>query len=105
MKMATMQQAIEKGHKRYFKNSYWKGLYNDAPSDAKKYYDLIFSQLDGGNDKENEEEFKTMMEETYRNMSEEGWKYLIENTTNQMGKYHLRKKKENLQITSNKMER
>ena len=92
--MATMQEAIEKGHKRYFKNSYWKELYDEAPADAKKYYDLIFSQLDGGNDKENEVEFKSMMDDAYKNMSEAGWKYLIEHSTNQMSKYHLRKKKE-----------
>lgn len=92
--MATMQEAIEKGHKRYFKNSYWKELYEDAPVDAKKYYDLIFSQLDGGSEQENDADFKAMMEDAYQSMSEEGWEYLINNSTNQMVKSNLRKKKE-----------
>lgn len=92
--MATMQEAIEKGHKRYFKNAYWKGLYDDAPEDAKKYYDIIFSQLDGGDDPENEEEFRSMMESTYKNMSEGGWEYLTNNAASLMEKDHLRKKKD-----------
>lgn len=92
--MATMQEAIEKGHKRYCRNSYWKELYEDAPKDAKPYYDLIVSQLDGGNDKENDAEFKSMMETVYKGMSESGWDYIINNTTNQMAKYDLKQKKE-----------
>lgn len=94
--MATIQEAIEKGHKRYFRNSYWKGLYDDAPDDAKSYYDLIFSQLDGGNDKENEAEFNSMMENTYKVMSGAGWDYIINNTVNQMARHSLRKKKEQI---------
>lgn len=92
--MATLDEAIEKGHQRYFKNSYWKDLYDEAPDDAKKYYDLIFSQLDGGDEKENEEEFKSRLSAAYSGMSEEGWKYLIDNTTSQMEKFHLKQKKE-----------
>ena len=91
--MTTLDEAIAKGHDRYFKNSHWKSLYNEAPSDAKKYYDLIFSQLDGGDDKENEEAFKARLSSAYREMSEEGWKYLIDNTTSQMEKNHLKQKK------------
>ena len=88
-----LDEAIEKGHTRYFKNSYWKSLYEDAPEDAKKYYDLIFSQLAGGNDKENEEEFRTRLDMAYKGLSDYGWEYLIHNTTNQMQKHHLEQKR------------
>lgn len=92
--MTTLDEAIEKGHTRYFKNSYWKSLYDDAPDGAKKYYDLIFSQQDGGNDKENDDEFKKRMEASYRNMTDADWDYLISNTTNQMLKHSLKEKRE-----------
>lgn len=94
--MTSMEEAIEKGHKRYFKNSYWKGLYDDAPEDAKKYYDLIFSQLDGATEPDNLPVFKEMMEGVYQGMSEAGWNYLINNTSNQMAKFHLEQKREQL---------
>lgn len=91
--MATLEEAIEKGHKRYFKNSYWKGLYEDAPEDAKMYYDLILSQLDGGNDKENDEAFRSHLEDAYKSMGDYGWEYLIHNATSPMEKAHLKDKR------------
>lgn len=91
--MTKLDEAIAKGHNRYFKNSYWKNLYEDAPDDAKKYFDLIFSQLDGGNDPENDGEFRDRMAAAYRGLSDYGWEYLIHNTTNQAEKHHLQEKR------------
>ena len=95
--MTTLDEAIEKGHKRYFKNAYWKELYDDAPECAKRYYDLIFSQLDGGNEEEVAGEFRTRMEAAYKNMEDAGWEYLIHNTTNQMAKHALKEKRAKIQ--------
>ena len=91
--MATLDEAIAKGHERYFKNSYWKGIYDNAPDDAKAYYDLSFSRLDGGTSTENDSEYRGRMEEVYKALSEAGWKYLIDHTENNMGKWGLRKAK------------
>ena len=92
--MITLQEAIEKGHTRYFKNSYWKGLYDAAPAEAKPYYDLKFSLLDGGRESHLSEEYKAKKEEAFRNMSSEGWDYIIENMQNGQGKYYLKKERE-----------
>lgn len=100
--MSNLDIAIEKGHERYFRNAYWKGLYEDAPRDAQAYLDLIFSQQDGGNDPENDTEFKSRLTLAYSGMSDDGWEYLIRNATSQMEKHHLQKKKEQYRQANDK---
>ncbi len=86
--------AIDKSHEVYFKNSYWKDVYEGAPEDAKRYYDLIFSQYVGRDDSEYDKEFKEEQEKTYCDMTEKGWEYLLKHTTSNMMKTHLKKQRE-----------
>lgn len=92
-----LTEAIEKGHEVYFKNGYWKGVYDDAPEDAKKYFDLIFSLYVGREDAEYMKEFKEAQKGMYEGLTDKGWDYLLENTSSNMEKSHLRKNREKYQ--------
>ena len=91
MKLA---EAIEKGHEVYFKNAYWKDVYENAPEDAKRYYDLIFSQYVGRGDSEYNKEFMEEKDGMYGAMTENGWAYVMKHTTSNIAKSHLKKQRE-----------
>lgn len=91
----NIQDAIQKGLERYLKNPHWKGIYDGAPADAKAYYDLHFSQMDGGRD--DQDAYAKAMEEAYRGLTDEGWEYILDNTTNNMAKWGLHQAREKYQ--------
>ena len=91
--MDTMKEAIEKGRVRYLKNKYWKSIYDGAPECAKGWYDLIFSQQDGGRAPGNIEAFSSMMDRVYSSLDDAGWNYIIEHTTHNMMRNSLREKR------------
>ena len=88
-----LSEAIEKGHEVYFKNAYWKDVYENAPEDAKKYYDLMFSQYTGKDNPEYLKEFEIEKNKVYEGISGKGWNYLIAHANSNMLKEHLLNKR------------
>lgn len=89
-----LEEAIKKGHDVYFNNSYWKDVYEGAPDDAKRYYDLIFSQYVGRDDSEYRKEFMEEKDRMYGDLSENGLEYIMKHTTSNMVKSHLKNQRE-----------
>jgi hypothetical protein len=83
-----MQTAVNK----FLKNPYWKGIYEGASENCKKFYEQNFAySLDAVDKKEHTD----IVVSLYKSFSDSDWDYLISHTNNQMSKNGYQKAREN----------
>lgn len=85
------KEMTEKALAVFMKNPYWKEVYEKAPENVKRLYELSFARaeelISGEDDKEG-----TMS--LYGQFENSDWDYLISNTQNSMAKWGYQKARE-----------
>ena len=66
----------------------WKGIYDNAPANAKKFYEIVFANSE---DLLSREEHISLVQETYKQFETADWDYVIEHTQNRMAKWGYKK--------------
>ena len=96
------KEITEKALEAFMKNAYWKGVYEKAPENVKRLYELSFARAENLISGEEDKKSTKLL---YRQFEDSDWDYVISNSQNRMAKWGYKQARDQVRKNiNNKMD-